>query len=84
MIFLQKFGIILVEKKKRYVMYITLDLLQKRGACQEALDFFAKHYPNGIEMLEIITLATFLPISSIGDSSTWTRTRKRKRHIGRE
>lgn len=31
-------------------MYITLDILQQRGACQEALDFFAKHYPNGLEM----------------------------------
>lgn len=35
-------------------MYITLDILQKRGACQEALDFFAKHYPDGVEMLHII------------------------------
>lgn len=35
-------------------MYITLDLLQKRGACQEALDFFAKHYPDGVEMMYAI------------------------------
>ena len=35
-------------------MYITLDILVRRGACQEALDFFAKHYPNGIEMIDII------------------------------
>lgn len=38
-------------------MYITLDILQKRGACQEALDFFAKHYPNGVEMMQAIEKA---------------------------
>jgi hypothetical protein len=37
-------------------MYITLDLMQKRGACQEALDFFAKHFPNGIEMMDAIEM----------------------------
>lgn len=36
-------------------MYITLELLQQRGACQEALDFFAKHKPDGVEMMEAIT-----------------------------
>ena len=35
-------------------MFITLDILQKRGACQEYLNFFAKHYPDGVEMLELI------------------------------
>ena len=35
-------------------MYITLDILQKRGACQEALNFFAKHYPDGVDMLYAI------------------------------
>ena len=35
-------------------MYITLDILQKRGACQEFIDFFAKHHPDGVEMLEMI------------------------------
>lgn len=35
-------------------MYITLDILQRRGACQEYLDFFAKHYPEGVEMLDMI------------------------------
>ena len=35
-------------------MYITIDLLQKRGACQQGLDFFAKYYPDGVEMLQII------------------------------
>ena len=35
-------------------MFITLDILQKRGACQEGLDFFAKHYPNGVDMLYAI------------------------------
>lgn len=35
-------------------MYITLDILQKRGACQEYLDFFAKRFPDGVEMLEMI------------------------------
>lgn len=35
-------------------MYITLDILQKRGACQEALDFFAKRFPDGAEMLYFI------------------------------
>ena len=34
-------------------MYITLDLLQKRGARQEVLDFFVKHYPNGTNLLDI-------------------------------
>ena len=37
-------------------MYITLDLMQKRGACQEALDFFAKHFPNGVEMMDAIEM----------------------------
>lgn len=35
-------------------MYITIDILQKRGACQEALDFFSKHFPEGVEMLHMI------------------------------
>jgi hypothetical protein len=35
-------------------MLITVDILQKRGACQEYLDFFQKHYPNGVEMLYMI------------------------------
>lgn len=35
-------------------MYITLDILQKRGACQEALDFFAKRFPDGLEMMYAI------------------------------
>ena len=35
-------------------MFITLDILQKRGACQEYLDFFAKHYPDGVEMKHMI------------------------------
>lgn len=35
-------------------MFITLDILQKRGACQEYLDFFQKHYPDGVEMLHMI------------------------------
>jgi hypothetical protein len=35
-------------------MYITLDILVKRGACKEYLEFFDKHYPNGVEMLELI------------------------------
>lgn len=35
-------------------MYITLEILQKRGACQEYLDFFTKHFPNGVEMLYMI------------------------------
>ena len=35
-------------------MFITLDILQKRGACQEYLDFFQKHYPDGVEMLYMI------------------------------
>lgn len=35
-------------------MYITLDILQQRGACQEYLDFFQKHYPDGVEMLHMI------------------------------
>lgn len=35
-------------------MFITLDILQKRGACQEYLNFFAKHHPNGVEMLDVI------------------------------
>lgn len=35
-------------------MFITLDILQKRGACQEYIDFFAKHFPDGVEMLYAI------------------------------
>jgi hypothetical protein len=35
-------------------MFITVDILQKRGACQEYLDFFVKHYPDGVEMLYMI------------------------------
>ena len=35
-------------------MFITVDILQKRGACQEYIDYFQKHYPNGIEMLYMI------------------------------
>ena len=35
-------------------MYITLDILQKRGACQEYIDFFTKHFPDGVEMLDMI------------------------------
>lgn len=35
-------------------MYITSDILVKRGACQEYIDFFIKRYPNGVEMLELI------------------------------
>ena len=35
-------------------MFITVDTLQKRGACQEYLDFFQKHYPDGVEMLYMI------------------------------
>lgn len=35
-------------------MFITVEILQQRGACQEYLDFFAKHYPDGVEMLHMI------------------------------
>ena len=35
-------------------MYITLDILQRRGACQEYIDFFQKRFPDGVEMLEMI------------------------------
>lgn len=35
-------------------MYITIDILQQRGACQEYLDYFMKHYPDGVEMLHMI------------------------------
>ena len=35
-------------------MFITIDILQKRGACQEYLDFFNKRFPNGVEMMEMI------------------------------
>lgn len=35
-------------------MFITVDILQKRGACQDGLDFFAKHYPDGVDMLYAI------------------------------
>lgn len=38
-------------------MHITLELLQKRAACQEALDFFAKHYPDGAELIDLINRA---------------------------
>jgi hypothetical protein len=42
------------SKEMRCKMYITLDILQKRGACQEYLDFFAKRFPDGVEMLHMI------------------------------
>lgn len=51
-------------------MYITLDILQKRGACQEALDFFAKHYPEGGEMLYFIEKA-HLPIHFLHWGYQW-------------
>ena len=51
-------------------MYITLDILQKRGACQDALDFFAKHYPNGAEMLYFIEKA-HLPIHFLHWGYQW-------------
>ena len=35
-------------------MFITAEILQQRGACQEYLDFFQKHYPNGVEMIDMI------------------------------
>ena len=35
-------------------MFITVDILQKRGACQEYLDFFASHFPDGVEMMQMI------------------------------
>ena len=35
-------------------MYITLDILQQRGACQEYLDFFTRRFPDGVEMKEMI------------------------------
>ena len=35
-------------------MFITVDILQQRGACQEYLDFFQNHYPDGVEMLHMI------------------------------
>jgi hypothetical protein len=35
-------------------MYITIELLQKRGACQEYLDFFAKQFPDGVEMMYML------------------------------
>ena len=35
-------------------MFVTLDILQKRGAHKEYLDFFAKHYPDGVELLHLI------------------------------
>ena len=35
-------------------MFITVEILKKRGACQEYLDFFVKHFPDGVEMLEMI------------------------------
>lgn len=31
-------------------MFITTEILYERGACQEYLDFFGKHFPNGVEM----------------------------------
>jgi hypothetical protein len=54
LIFLRGCDIILIENEMRCIMYITLDILQKRGACQESLDFFAKHYPDGVEMMQAI------------------------------
>lgn len=35
-------------------MFVTIDILQKRGACQDYLDFFVKHYPEGAELLHLI------------------------------
>lgn len=35
-------------------MYLTVETLQKHGACQDLLTFFAKHYPDGAEITHII------------------------------
>lgn len=36
------------------IMYLTVETLQKHGACQDMLTFFAKHYPDGADMKHII------------------------------
>ena len=35
-------------------MIITLDQLVRAGACQEALNFFSKHYPDGVNAKAVI------------------------------
>jgi carbonic anhydrase/acetyltransferase-like protein (isoleucine patch superfamily) len=37
-------------------MYITLDLMQKRGASQDFIDFFIEHFPDGVEMIDVINM----------------------------
>lgn len=54
-------------------MYVTLDILKQHGACQEALDFFAKHYPNGTEMLPLIKKA-HIPESFLHWGYLWLET----------
>lgn len=36
-------------------MFVTSEILQKTGACNEGQVWFAKHYPNGAELAELIT-----------------------------
>jgi hypothetical protein len=38
-------------------MYITVELIKDCGACQSYLDFFSKHYPDGIEAMDAIKKA---------------------------
>ena len=45
-------------------MFVTLELLAERGACQTFLDFFAKHFPDGAELMHLIQKA-HLPYSSL-------------------
>lgn len=36
-------------------MFVTSEILQRTGACNEGQVWFAKHYPNGAELAELIT-----------------------------
>ena len=36
-------------------MFLTSEILQHAGACEQGQSWFAKHYPNGVELSELIT-----------------------------
>lgn len=35
-------------------MFLTIDILLKRGACEPGIKFFERHYPNGAELIDLI------------------------------
>ena len=35
-------------------MFLTVDILKERRACEKGINFVKKNYPNGVELSEII------------------------------